>query len=374
MSNNTGEKRILVRGLVNLLDLLGLILRDQAKEVTNVTKEQVETMLRNAITEFRETPNLHRLSKESVDTAIDRVYEQVYSDVAFFFDEEIEEASLQASAAFAAAAGSAFSFCPAAAFGFDLASVAFTAAAAGLEIDIERRESHVVAEANGLKAKVDEEPELAPLKKWNDAREAELETLQLLNEGMQSYRADSSLYSLVFVIDQKYPGLNDDELFTKLQVACLDANELANVYPGIGDKLFEVVSMEDPDEIKAEFQAMAEISSEVAALVGTIAGTIVVVGKFAYGSYKNLKSIKASWNAVEGEPFPEGMESRWMKSMTESEIRVAGVGAVIGVVLGGIALWQAFKDEEAKDKALTAIGKNRDSIKEFYASVLDHAH
>ncbi len=372
MSNS--DKRMLVNALTNMLELLGTLLSGQTSILTKVTKEDAETMIRNAITAYRQTPSINSLSKDAVHTAIDRVYSQVNSDVASFFDEEIAEQSLMAASQAAMAGGSIFSFFPLVSVIFDATALATMATAMGLEIDIELKGPKIVAEANGLKDKIDQQPELAPAKKWNDARSAEILTLGRLNAGMQSYRGDSSLYALIFVLDQKSPGRNDDQLFEAVKKLCMDVSDLADKLPNLGDKLYEVVSKEDPTAIKQATENLAGVSTEVAQLVGAVVGTVVLGAKLAYNMYKNYDSIKTSWNALEGDPIPENMEGRWTKTMGTIDKVTAGIGFIAGVFGASMEIWAAVKTTEQKHEALKTIADNRDSIKEFYDSVLSHVH
>ncbi|SHI48936.1 hypothetical protein [Aquimarina spongiae] len=368
------DKRILVNALVNMLEILGVLLSGQSTIITKVTQSEAETMIRNAITAYRQTPSLNSLSLDQVHAAIDRVYNKVYSDVSSFFDEEIAEQSLMAASQAAMAAGSIFSFFPLVSVICDGAALATMATALGLEIDLEKKGPKIVTEANSLKTTIDQQPELAPAKVWNDARSAEILTLGRLNAGMASYRGDSSLYSLIYVIDVKTPGLTDDQLFDAVKKLCIDTNDLAAKLPNLGDKLYAVVSAENPTEIKQATEAMTEISQEVAQLVGAIIGTVVFGAKLSYNVYKNYNSIKTSWNAIEGDPIPEGMEGRWTKTMTTCDKISAGVGAIAGVFGASMEIWQAIKTTKQKDEALKTITDNRDSIKEYYDSVLSHVH
>ncbi len=372
--NHDADNRILVNALTNMLEILGVVLSGQSTLITKVTQAEAETMLRNAITVYRENSELNKLSIDNVNAAIDRVYNDVYSDVKGFFDEEIAEASLMAASQAAMAGGSIFSFFPLVSVIFDATALATMATAMGLQIDIQNKGAKVVAEANGLKQKVDEQPELAPAKKWNDAKNAELLTLGQLNAGMQSYRGDSSLYALIFVLDQKTPGLNDDQLFAQLKQLCKDVNDLAAQLPNLGDKLYDVVSKENTDEIKAAVQAMANVSTSVAQLVGAVVGTVIMAAIVGYGIKKNFSSIKTSWNALETDPIPEGMETRWTKTLTRMEKFRAGIGAIAGVFMTAMEIWQAIRTAEEKDKALKTISDNRDAIKDYYKSILSHQH
>ncbi|MEZ4776717.1 MAG: hypothetical protein R3D00_26310 [Bacteroidia bacterium] len=369
------QKRILVNGLTNMLELLGLLLSGQSgKPTTDVTQQEAETMIRNAIKAYRQTPSLNSLSLDDVHKAINEVHDKVYSDVSSFFDEEIAEQSLMAAAQLAMAAGSIFSFFPLISVICDAASVATMATALGLEIDIEKKGPKIALEANSLKSLVDAEPALAPAKAWNDARSAELLTIGKLNAGMTTFRGDSGLYSLIFVIDQKTPNLNDDQLFNEVKKLCINVNDLASKVPNLGNKLYVIASSENTTKIKEEKNAMAAISQEVAQLVGAVVAIVVMGAKLSYNLYKNYESIKTSYNAVEGDPIPEGMEGRWTKTMGTCEKISAGIGAVAGIFGASLEIWQAVKTTEQKNQALSTIDQNRDSIIEYYNSVLSHVH
>lgn len=368
------DKRVLINALVNMLEILGILLSGQSSIITKVTQAEAEKMINNAITAYRQTPSLNKLTLDKVHTAIDRVYNKVHADVSSLFDEMIAEQSIMAISQAAMAGGSIFSFFPLVSVIFDAASLATMATALGLEIDIESKGPKVIAEANGLKTTIDDQAELAPAKVWNTARSAEILTLGRLNAGMSSYRGDSSLYSLIYVIDQKGDNLTDAQLFEKVKELCLNVNELASKVPNLGDKLYEIVSKEDPTAIKQAVEKMASVSTEVAQLVGAIIGTVLIGAKLTYNMYKNFDSIKTSWNAVEGDPIPEGMEGRWTKTMGTIDKIGAGIGAVAGIFGASMEIWQAVKTAEQKDSALATIAENRDSIKEYYDSVLSHVH
>jgi hypothetical protein len=368
------DKRVLVNALITMLEVLGILLDGKPTIITKVTQDEAETMIKNAIIAYRQTPSLNSLSTNSVHSAIDRVYNKVHSDVSSFFDEEITEQSLMAISQASMAAGSIFSFFPLVSVICDGAALVTMATALGLEIDLEEKGQKIVAEASSLKTTIDGQAELAPAKKWNNARSAEILTLGQLNAGMASYRGDSSLYSLIYVIDVKTPGLSDEQLFEAVKKLCLDVNDLASKVPNLGDKLYAVVSAENSTAIKQATEAMTEISHDVAQLVGAIIGTVVFGAKLSYNVYKNYDSIKTSWNAIEGEAIPEGMEGRWTKTMGTCEKISAGIGAVAGIFGASMEIWQAVKTAEQKTEALQTITDNRDSIKEYYDSVMSHVH
>jgi hypothetical protein len=244
--------------------------------------------------------------------------------------------------------------------------------ATGLEIYINAKGSEIVVEANSFKSEVDKEPELASVKKWNEARMTELLILGQLNAGMQDYRGSSSLYALLFVIDQKTPGLNDEQLFNEIKNLCISINDLAEQLPNLGDKIYGVVLKEDSSEIKEATQAMAEVSTTIVPLVTTVVGTVVLGAKLMYNYCKNIDSIKRSWNALESDPIPENMESRWIKTMKTIDKVQAGIGGFVGIFGASIQIWQAVKTAEQKDKALATIADNRDAVKAFYDSVMSH--
>jgi hypothetical protein len=195
-----------------------------------------------------------------------------------------------------------------------------------------------------------------------------------LNVGMQDYRGESCLFALISVIAGKNPEFSKDQLFEAVKKHCLDIHDLAERLPNLGAKLYEIVSKENAEEIKAAVEAMAQVSGAVAQLVGSAVATVVFSAKLSIDLYRNMDSLKRSWNALEGAPIPEGMESRWTKTMSKIDKVQAGVGAFMGVFGASMEIWQAIKTAEQKDEALATIAKNRDAIRTFYDSVMSHVH
>ena len=54
----------------------------------------------------------------------------------------------------------------------------------------------------------------------------------------------------------------------------MNVSALSAQLPNLGDKLYDVVSKEDPSAIREEIQALVSVSSEVAQLVGAVIGTV----------------------------------------------------------------------------------------------------
>ncbi len=357
-----------------MLDLLGILLKDQPSAITKVTKNEAEKLIRDAIIAYRQTSSLNKLSLEQVRKAINRIHDKVYSDVSTFFDKEIAEQSLMAISQTSLAVGSMFTAFPIISVIADGVALATMAAALGLEIDLEAEGGKIVAEANGMKISIDKEPELAPARVWNDARSAELLTLGKLNAGMSSYRGDSSLYSLIFATESKTPNLNDDQLFAAIKQICIDTSNLSSNEPELGDKLFAVISAENDAEIRQAAQRITIISQQNAQLYASISVSVVFGAKLAYNIYKNYDSIKTSWNAIHGGTIPEGMTGRWTKTMSTCNKISAGVGAVAGIFGASIEIWSAIKTAKEKENALKTIDDNRDSIVNYYDSLLSHVH
>ncbi len=362
-----------MNALTNMLEILGVLLSGEKTVVTKVTKDQAEDMINKAIIEYRETPNINSLGKDKVHAAIERVYEQVHSDVASFFDKEIAGEGLMAASQVAMTAASIFKSFPLVSVILDATALVTMAAATSLEIDIETIGSKIVVEANSLKSEIDKQPELAPVKKWNDARADEILIMGQLNAGMQDYRGDSSLYALISVIDQQTPGLKDDQLFNAVKKLCIDVNDLAGKLPNLGDKLYDVVSKENPDEIKKATQAMAEVSTGIGELVGAVVGTVIMSIILVCTYRQDSELIRRSWRALVGtEPIREG-ESLTRTMQTREKI-LAGTLALGNAVGAGFEIWQAVKTAEQKDEALSTIAKNRDAVMTFYDSLMSHVH
>merc|ERR1719384_212633 len=97
----------------------------------------------------------------------------------------------------------------------------------------------------------------------------------------------------------------------------------------------------------------------VAQLVGDSVGTLGLGVKLAYNINKNMESIKTSWNSMIGDDLPEGMQGRWMKQMSYTDVVCGGVLSAITLGFAGLEIWQAVKTKEQKNTCLAQLAKSR---------------
>ena len=366
------EIRIYMRDLVGMLDRLGTVLSGKSLKDVNVTKEEAEKLLTNAVIEFRQTGTVQHLSIIDVNNAVDKVYNKVKADVTSFFDKTIAEESLNAISSAALAGGSIFSAFPLVSVIFDVAALSTMAAAMGLEIDLQVEGPKIMAEASGLKSLIDEEPQLLPAKVWNDARAETIETIGRL-KGIEQTEGSSYLYALLFVIDQSKPNLTDAELAEELRTQCINFNDLLDKMPNLGRDLYDIVSSEDPSEIAEKVQKIIMVApSGIVGILQTVIPFVAMTAILSFQTFRRFDKIQISWTGLAGGPVPQGMETRWRRTMTNIDRVQSAAGAIIGIFGATMSIWQAVKSAGAKEKALESLALNRDAVKHFYMEVIEH--
>lgn len=351
---------------------------------TDVTQAEAEMMLQNAVTVYRKTPSLKALKKDYVYAAIDKVYNQARADLTRLFDEEIAEQSLIAASQAAMSIGSILSFFPPAALIADSASLATFATALGLQIDISVEGSKIIEQASSMRQNVDKEPALAPVKVWNDARTAELTTLGRLKAAPTSFRSASFLYTIIMLIVQQNPSYTDAQIIEEMRSLFKDVAEIAQSYPNFGQTLATIVSTEDDKVISDSIQKIVIASTKTSQLIGGVIGFIGVAVILTYKGYKNFKFIRDTQAAIERganistSPLNEAeqklVDQNFVRNLSTLEIGMAATLAVVSAVAAGVEIWQAIETTKEKHNALQVLEENRDAIRTYYGTLIDHQY
>jgi energy-converting hydrogenase Eha subunit A len=246
------------------------------------------------------------------------------------------------------------------------------AASMGLEIDLEVKGPKIMAEAAGLKSLIDEEPQLLPAKTWNDARAAAIETIGKL-KGVEKAEGTSYLYALAFVIDQSKPNLTDAQLVEELKTLCLRFNDSLDKFPRLEEDLYNIVSSEDPVEISEKVKEIITVAPPgITGILQSVIPFVSMTAILSFQTYRRFDKIRISWEGLAGGPVPQGMETRWRRTMTNIDKVQSAVGAIIGIFGATMSIWQAVKSSEAKGATLGSLAEGRDAVKKFYLEVIEN--